>query len=240
MTFGEAIEALKCGARVGRDHWENGNFIWLKSEATVSAEQCQDKTLKEIATENGGFLRALPTFCIRYAPGTILTGWIPSAADILATDWKYVFTNWYEKEEKEAEIDWDNLSEESKATSLEVEELQEKDFDFDYKTFVKKHSANLSGALGDVARTRDIMGVGTSEEEKAATREKIASTANSLSARIQHDVLNLINEGGLDTEKRSERLKELRDSYLLETEDESERQFIEEQFETFLDYVADL
>ena len=91
LTFGQAIERLQEGKRVARTGWNGKNmFIWLKPEATIKAEFCQDPILKKIAEDNGGTITGLPTVCMKTADNKILTGWAGNQMDMLSNDWYVV------------------------------------------------------------------------------------------------------------------------------------------------------
>jgi len=88
MSFGDAINALKAGAKVARKGWNGkGMFLWLKPAANVKSEWCKDPMLKKLADDNGGVIEALGTICMLTAQHQILTGWLASQTDILAEDW---------------------------------------------------------------------------------------------------------------------------------------------------------
>lgn len=88
MSFGDAINALKAGAKVARKGWNGkGMFLWLKPAANVKSEWCKDPMLKKLADDNGGAIEALGTICMLTAQHQILTGWLASQTDILAEDW---------------------------------------------------------------------------------------------------------------------------------------------------------
>ena len=89
MDFGDAIRALKAGAKVARKGWNGkGMFLfWLKPAATVKAEWCKDPILKGLAEANDGKIEALGTICMFTAQKQILSGWLASQTDVLAEDW---------------------------------------------------------------------------------------------------------------------------------------------------------
>lgn len=88
MDFGDAIRALKLGRKVARKGWNGkGMFLWLKYPAVVKAEWCKDSMLKALAEANGGEIPALGTICMFTAQKQILSGWLASQSDMLATDW---------------------------------------------------------------------------------------------------------------------------------------------------------
>lgn len=91
MDFGDAIRALKAGAKVARKGWNGkGMFLWLKPAATVKAEWCKDPMLKGLAEANGGKIEALGTICMFTAQKQILSGWLASQTDMLSEDWEIV------------------------------------------------------------------------------------------------------------------------------------------------------
>lgn len=91
MCFGDAIKALKSGAKVARKGWNGkGMFLWLKPATTVKSEWCKDPMLKKLADANGGEIEALGTICMFTAQKQILSGWLASQTDVLAEDWVIV------------------------------------------------------------------------------------------------------------------------------------------------------
>lgn len=71
MTFGDAIDAMRTGARVARKGW-NGKGMWL-------ALQVPDKHSK----------MTLPYIYMRTAQGDLVP-WLASQTDVLSEDWEYV------------------------------------------------------------------------------------------------------------------------------------------------------
>ena len=91
MSFGDAIRALKAGAKVRRKKWVCvGAFLWLKPSTNVKAEWCKDPLLKELAEKAGGEIPATDTICMFTAQHTILTGWAPQQSDMFAEDWEVI------------------------------------------------------------------------------------------------------------------------------------------------------
>lgn len=88
MDFGQAIKALKAGKRVSRKGWNGkGMWLWCKFGTMIKSEWCKDEALKAIADANGGEIEGLPTICMKTADNKIVTGWLASQTDIMATDW---------------------------------------------------------------------------------------------------------------------------------------------------------
>jgi hypothetical protein len=96
LTFGGAIEALKNGKKVSRKGWNGkGMYLWLKQEVVVKKEWCRDERLIDCINANGGEeILALGTICMYTHDSTgrnaVLTGWLASQSDMLATDWEIV------------------------------------------------------------------------------------------------------------------------------------------------------
>jgi hypothetical protein len=91
LNFGQALEALKSGRRVSRAGWNGkGMYLWLLPEARVPAEWCKDPHLKELAESNpdgSKTLHCLASIRMKTADGKVLTGWLASQTDMMATDW---------------------------------------------------------------------------------------------------------------------------------------------------------
>ena len=91
MNIGEAVEALKQGKFVSRPSWNGkGMYLWLMPETSVKAEWCREPHLKALAEQNGGAVQALGSIRMLTADKKVLTGWLASQSDLLATDWQIV------------------------------------------------------------------------------------------------------------------------------------------------------
>ncbi|MBR9765463.1 MAG: DUF2829 domain-containing protein [Rhodobacteraceae bacterium] len=91
MDFGDALRALKAGAKVARQGWNGkGMYLWLLPAATIKAEWCREEHLKAVAEANGGEIEALGSIRMMTADRKILTGWLASQTDMLAEDWVVV------------------------------------------------------------------------------------------------------------------------------------------------------
>ena len=89
LTFGDAIEAMKCGWRVARKGWNGkGMYLWLLPAAKVKAEWCKEPHLRKLAEDNGGEVECLGSIRMYTADGKVLTGWLASQTDMLAEDWQ--------------------------------------------------------------------------------------------------------------------------------------------------------
>lgn len=94
MTFGMAIEAMKCGKKVARRGW-NGKGMWLciplcDGPKEVPACGIWGKPNAEYAKQNGGTVKVVPYVTMKAADGTIVMGWLASQTDMLADDWVIV------------------------------------------------------------------------------------------------------------------------------------------------------
>jgi len=91
LTFGDAIQALRTGEFISRQGWSSkGMYLWLLPAANVPAEWCKEPHLRHIADRNGGSVECLASIRMFTADKKVLTGWLASEADILATDWQVV------------------------------------------------------------------------------------------------------------------------------------------------------
>jgi hypothetical protein len=91
-TFGDAIEALKCGERVSRSGW-NGKGMWLAfspGSKALPADRFWAGPNREFAASNGGTADVLPCITMKTATGEVLMGWLASQTDMLAEDWGIV------------------------------------------------------------------------------------------------------------------------------------------------------
>jgi hypothetical protein len=90
MTFGDALDSLKKGARIRRAGW-NGKDMWLAYSPGVKglpAAKFWAGPNREYAVERGGAADVLPCITMRVATGEILMGWLASQTDMLADDWE--------------------------------------------------------------------------------------------------------------------------------------------------------
>lgn len=87
-NFGQAIEVMRRGFKVTRAGWNGkGMYLWMKQGSIMSAKETPDPAFGEIVYKNGGSVELLPTICMKTADNKVLTGWLASQTDMLATDW---------------------------------------------------------------------------------------------------------------------------------------------------------
>jgi len=91
MTFGEAVKKMQEGGFVARYGWNSkGMYIWMMPPMRVPAEWCKEPHLKALAERNGGHIECLASIRMKTADNKVLTGWLASQTDIVATDWETV------------------------------------------------------------------------------------------------------------------------------------------------------
>ena len=95
MDFGDAIRALKNGARVCRTGW-NGKDMWLALSGPIEGRRIPagsfwSKHNAEYAAQTvDGSANVLPCITMKTADGSILMGWLASQTDMLAEDWMVI------------------------------------------------------------------------------------------------------------------------------------------------------
>lgn len=86
MTFGQALEQLKLGARITREGWNgNGMFIFLVNGSTFQVNRPPLLGIYEEGTE----INYRSHIDMKTADGSIVP-WVASQTDILADDWRVV------------------------------------------------------------------------------------------------------------------------------------------------------
>ena len=232
MNFGQALGALKNGAKVTRKGWNGKNmFLWLKKGTVVTADMCYDGVLLAIAKENGGSVECLPTICMKTADNKVLTGWIASQTDMLADDWQlYLDSFWTKVDTTEWDVPEDERvdlgelnalledSDEQFAKALESENFKEKFISEDLKESAK----------------RELLMYGDDPKRymKAIEGRDDISTLNS---NIQRDVLNILNTA--EKQDHLELITELEKKYLDGAKNSDETDAIKKVFTIFIDYA---
>lgn len=103
MNFGDAIEKLKNGEKIARCGWNGKNmFIYLnkgcidyRSLKNIDGSLINKEDLGEIdgvhlslfECGDAGIITRMPNINMKTASGNIVTGWLASQTDILASDW---------------------------------------------------------------------------------------------------------------------------------------------------------
>lgn len=92
MNFGQALEAVKAGAKVQRAGW-NGKGMWIAYTpgSTFPVAQAREghaaKHRANELTENDT-ITLLPHIDMKAADGSMVIGWLASQTDMLADDWQ--------------------------------------------------------------------------------------------------------------------------------------------------------
>lgn len=86
MTFGEALEAVKHGARIAREGWNGkGMYVFLAHNVEFTTEA----DISEFYEAEEG-VEVSDVLVMRTAQGTLQPGWLATQSDMLAEDWKIV------------------------------------------------------------------------------------------------------------------------------------------------------
>ena len=93
MDFGSAIMNMKEGHKVARKGWTEDNvFLYLTEASIVPFDKLRGNARKFVNRENVGRNNAI--ICehidMKATDGSIICGWQPSQADMLAEDWMVV------------------------------------------------------------------------------------------------------------------------------------------------------
>lgn len=126
--FGNAIRAMKEGARVCRAGW-NGKGMWLAlspGNPRLEAGKFWAGPNRAYAQENGGSAPVLPCITMKTATGEILMGWLASQTDMLAEDWHVLDGEGYLLRERlyaGADVGGGPLSEDEKAIMRMIERM---------------------------------------------------------------------------------------------------------------------
>lgn len=87
--FGYALRCLKSGQRVRRSSWPKGVFLFLLPAGTVPKTAIHDPALRAAMDEfiEGDTFDALASIRQFTESRKVLTGWLPNAEELWATDW---------------------------------------------------------------------------------------------------------------------------------------------------------
>jgi hypothetical protein len=92
MTFGEALEQCKKGARIARSTWNGkGQFVFYSEGIVVKTEALSNKTLYDWAVkEDKDVVDFYPRLDFKAADDVVQVGWLATQRDMLAHDWEIV------------------------------------------------------------------------------------------------------------------------------------------------------
>lgn len=235
MNFGEALELLKSGYKVCRRGWNGKDmFIWIKPATVIKEEWCHDETLKKLANKNGGTIYALGTICLKTANNQILTGWLASQEDMLSEDWmiypeNVTFTNDFNFNDS----DWDNIPEDEKVTSKDLEDIIEDDR---FNNAVDSATEKIHGLRSQEVDANKVISdlkkeFKMGDEYSAPKRDEIQL----FKAEVQNvgtQVLRMVVR-----DDRLDFLKSAKEELLASADTEEKKLILEENFELFEDYV---
>lgn len=94
MDFGEALAALKRGARVARAGWD-GKGVWLRLErpdafiGTLDGTLDRVRVLRGFRLLDGTYVQVRPYIILKTADDGFVP-WVASQMDLLAEDWEIV------------------------------------------------------------------------------------------------------------------------------------------------------
>ena len=94
LSFGSALVALKAGAMVSREEWnENGMFIFMSPGNTLPKDfipkiKSLPESVKAFLINQEKNIEFLPFMSAWTASGEVLNGWQASQTDMLAQDWR--------------------------------------------------------------------------------------------------------------------------------------------------------
>lgn len=88
LSFGEALEHLKKGAKVARLGW-NGKDQYVVAQAANEVESTYiwNPHNKAHAEKIGGRIKVAAYCTLKTAQDTLAMGWVPSTGDLFAEDW---------------------------------------------------------------------------------------------------------------------------------------------------------
>jgi len=89
MTFGFAIEALKCGEKIARKGWNGKGMFVVYQKGYPQGIPCNKQTADAWGLSEGDLFICNPYLQIKCADGSH-SMWVPSINDLLAEDWTIV------------------------------------------------------------------------------------------------------------------------------------------------------
>ena len=89
MTFGEAIEKCKNGAKIQREGWNGKGMFVVYQKGYPDGIPCNKNTAAAFGMKEGELFKCRPYLQMRCADGTHQM-WVASQSDILEEDWRVV------------------------------------------------------------------------------------------------------------------------------------------------------
>lgn len=89
MNFGQAIEAMKRGAKITRTGWNGKGMFVVYQKGYPDGIPCNKQTAEAFGYNEGDLFKCRPYMQMRCADGAHQM-WLASQSDILAEDWQVV------------------------------------------------------------------------------------------------------------------------------------------------------
>lgn len=89
LTFGEATELAKNGAKIARKGWNGKNMFVAYSPGfkNLPSENVWGDALREWVEQNGGTCDIQPYLILKTAQDLVQIGWLATQSDMLSNDW---------------------------------------------------------------------------------------------------------------------------------------------------------
>jgi hypothetical protein len=90
LTFSEALERCRAGARIRRNGWNGKNqFVYYQKGSVVAVPDLRCDAIREWAQKDGLMgIEVMGHFDIKTTIGGIQCGWLASQGDMQAEDWE--------------------------------------------------------------------------------------------------------------------------------------------------------
>lgn len=222
MDFGRALNVLKAGGKVTRTGWNGkGMFLWMKPGTVIEEAWIHDAVLLDIARANDGKVEGLPTVCMKTADNRVVTGWVPSQADMFAEDWESIF--------------------ESDVPTDELNDIVEDDrFENALDSGEWKKMPGISDSIAKAKREMEIMySEGKTYKDAIAQRHESGDilAIDALRSELQRKVTEIILEGDKNNEEKAAQVEALKKEYLSEPITTEETEVVEEMLGTTLNLL---
>lgn len=86
MDFSDALRAMRGGARLTRERWENPETYVVARHGYPDGIPVNEDTARAVGMEPGTVCRFLPYLMVRVADGSF-GPWAPTQLDLFAEDW---------------------------------------------------------------------------------------------------------------------------------------------------------
>lgn len=91
MTFSEALEAAKSGAKIAREGW-NGKGMWVAFTpgSEIAGAEARSGVAKLLADEGKEVIKIHGHLDMKTADDSIIIGWHATQTDMFAEDWAVI------------------------------------------------------------------------------------------------------------------------------------------------------